>query len=77
MVKKKLTGRYRVYDAVFYVKDNHITGIEKITHDGFEVPGHLYISDGPKTRSYTRINHEKCLFTTVRSGMYKGNYMVN
>ena len=75
---KSLNGTYRVLNGLFYVKNGYITHISRITREGYEVPGYLYISDGPKSRGYTRIyNVESRLFSTVRSGMYKGTYAVN
>ena len=80
--KKGESGTYRVLNAVFEVKNGRIEYIWKIVREGrdeYENPGHLYVYSTKRMEwdLIERNEYRYYKFSTIRSGMYAGRYMVN
>lgn len=72
-----INGRFRVYNSIFIVKNNRIMEVYKIDGYGYEYRANLYYADG---NGYTQISNKhlsEYKFSTIRSGMYAGRYIVN
>lgn len=70
-------GWHKILNNEVYVKDGIVQKVEKVDRHGYSTPAHIYISDGPRTRSYTNIGNSGIKFSTLRSGLYKGTYRIS